>query len=112
MENPCNQWKFRDASSCRPEKMPRNSTSHFGSSDFHTGEIDHYFHTSSIEDYDWVRNPFLEILSREGIFTLREEEELPDIRHDRTLKLKHPDSSLDSFWVSSEMNILPSQSKL
>ena len=66
------------------------------------GRIDHYFPTLSIEDYDWVRNPFLEILSRQGMFTLREEEELTDIRHDRTLKLKHRDSSLDSFWVSIE----------
>ena len=66
------------------------------------GRIDHYFPTLSIEDYDWVRNPFLEILSREGIFTLREEEELTDIRHDRTLKLKHCDSSLVSIWVSIE----------
>ena len=65
------------------------------------GRIDHYFPTLSIEDYDWVRDPFLEILSREGIFTLREEE-LTDIRHDRTLKLKYRDSSLDSFWVSIE----------
>ena len=66
------------------------------------GRIDHYFPTLSFEDYDWVRNPFLEILSKEGIFTLREEEELTDIRHDRTLKLEHRDSSLDSFWVSIE----------
>ena len=66
------------------------------------GRIDHYFPTLSIEDYDWVRDPFLEILSREGIFTLREEEELTDIRHDRTLKLKYRDSSLESFWVSIE----------
>ena len=66
------------------------------------GRIDHYFPTLSIEDYDWVRDPFLEILSREGIFTLRKEEELTDIRHDRTLKLKYRDSSLDSFWVSIE----------
>ena len=66
------------------------------------GRIYHYFPTLSTEDYDWARNPFLEILSREGIFTLREEEELTDIRHDRTLKLKHRDSSLDSFWISIE----------
>ena len=38
MENPRNQWEFRDVSSRRPDKMPRNFTSHFGSSDFHTGE--------------------------------------------------------------------------
>ena len=75
------------------------------------GRIDHYFPTLSIEDYDWERNTFLEILSREGILTLREEE-LLDIRNDRTLKLKHRDSSLDSFGLVLKMNILASQLRL
>ena len=102
LDDPRNQWEFRDVSLVAQTKcqeiLPLFSD-HLTSLQ---GRIDHYFSTLSIEDYDWVRNPFLEILSREGIFTLREEEELTDIRHDKTLKLKHRDSNLDSFWVSIE----------
>ena len=54
-----------------------------------------------VEDYDWVRNPFIEVVSK-GQLTLKEEEELTDILHDRTLKLKHCELSLDSFWISVE----------
>ena len=49
----------------------------------------------------WFRNPFIEVVSK-GQLTLKGEEELTDILHDRTLKLKHCELSLDSFWISVE----------
>ena len=65
-------------------------------------KIDYYFPALLVEDYDWVRNPFIEVQSRTGQFTLKEEEELTEIFHDRTLRLKHADFFLDSFWIIIE----------
>ena len=64
-------------------------------------KIEYYFPVLLVEDYDWVRNPFIEVVSK-GQLTLKEEEELTDILHDRTLKLKHCELALDSFWISVE----------
>ena len=64
-------------------------------------KIEYYFPALIIEDYDWVINPFIEVES-EGQLTQKEEEELTHILHDRTLKLKHCELSLDSFWISVE----------
>ena len=63
-------------------------------------KIEYYFPVLLVEDYDWVRNPFIEVVSK-GQLTLKEEE-LTDILHDRTLKLKHCELSLDSFWIIVE----------
>ena len=62
-------------------------------------KIEYYFPVLLVEDYEWVRNPSIEVVSK-GQLTLKEE--LTDILHDRTLKLKHCELSLDSFWISVE----------
>ena len=64
--------------------------------------IDHYFPELIVDDYDWIRNPFTKEPSSVGQLSLREEEELTELFHDRTLKLKHSDVSLDSFWINIE----------
>ena len=40
-------------------------------------------------NYDWVKDPFAQTASNTNISTLKEEEELAELRSDRTLKLKH-----------------------
>ena len=44
----------------------------------------------------------MEYESSEVQFDLTEEEELASISSDRTLKLKHSESSLDAFWLLVE----------
>ena len=63
--------------------------------------LDKYFPSISIDQYEWVRSPFVEFEPSEGQFTLTEEE-LASISSDRTLKLKHSELSLDAFWLLVE----------
>jgi len=55
-----------------------------------------YFLSSiSADQYNWVRNPFVESEpSAEGQVTLAEEEELAGIANDRTLMIKHSELNL------------------
>jgi len=62
-------------------------------------QIDYYFPDIATEKYDWLRNPFIEASSTNVELTHVEEEELIDIRSDRTLKLKHSEQPLDIFWI-------------
>ena len=62
--------------------------------------LDKYFPSISIDQYDWVRNPFVEFELSEGQFTLTEE--LVSNSSDRTLKLKHSKLSLNAFWLLVE----------
>ena len=64
--------------------------------------IDHYFPSLSSEQYDWVRNPFVQIAGNTSILTLKEEEELAELSSDRTLKLKYAEMFLDAFWIMTE----------
>ena len=59
-------------------------------------KIEKYFPTVSIENYKWVRNPFLP-LDTHCIMNLKEE--LIDIRNDGNIKLLHREMSLDEFWI-------------
>lgn len=62
-------------------------------------QIDHYFPDIAIEKYDWLRNPFIEESNTDVELTYNEQEELIEIRSDRTLKLKHSAQPLDIFWI-------------
>ena len=64
--------------------------------------LDKYFPSISIDQYDWVRRPFVEFEPSEGQFNLTEEEELAGISSDRTLKLKYSELSQDAFWLLVE----------
>lgn len=67
-----------------------------------SSSLNKYFPSISVDQYDWVRNPFIELESCEGQFTLKEEEELASIASDRTLKLKHAELNMDTFWLLVE----------
>ena len=47
--------------------------------------------------YDWVRDPFIQ--SNTQHLSVQEAEELIDIRNDRSLKLRHSEVSLETFWL-------------
>ena len=62
--------------------------------------LNKYFPSISVDQYDWVRSPFVKFEPSEGQFTLVEE--LANVLSDRTLKLKHSQLSLDKFWLLVE----------
>lgn len=64
--------------------------------------LDKYFPSISVDQYDWIRNPFVEFEPSEEQFTLTEEEELASVLNDRTLKLKHSELNLNAFWLLVE----------
>ena len=64
--------------------------------------LDKYFPSLSVDQYDWIRNPYVEFESSEEQFTLREEEELASVLNDRTLKLKYSELNLNAFWILVE----------
>ena len=61
-----------------------------------------YFPSISVDQYNWVRNPFVEYEPCQGQFTLKEEEELVSVASHRMLKLKHAELNLDAFWLLVE----------
>ena len=56
-----------------------------------------YFPSISVDQYNWVRNPFVEFEPWQGQFTLKEEEELVSVASDRMLNLKHAELNLMRF---------------
>ena len=64
--------------------------------------LDKYFSSISVDQYDRVRSPFVEFVPFEEQFTLTKEEKLASISSDRTLKMKHSELSLDAFWLLVE----------
>ena len=68
-------------------------------------KINHYFPSLNTENYDWVRNPFVDAPSNIE-FNLCEEEELATISSDRTLKIKHSEVDINIFWISIQKEFL------
>ena len=64
------------------------------------GKMNYYFPSINTEQYDWIRNPFIDISTDDVGFSLTEEEELVTISTDRSLKIKHKEMSIDQFWIS------------
>lgn len=62
--------------------------------------INYYFPSLEIEQYDWVRYPFLQDVDYSRILTLSEQVELATLSVDRTLRIKHSELPLDEFWIS------------
>ena len=62
-------------------------------------KINNYFPDLEIQDYDWIRNPFISTDTRN--LSLVEEEELAEIKNDRNLFMmyKECDLDLDRFWI-------------
>ena len=51
----------------------------------------------SVQDFDWVRDPF--VVNSEHL-PINIQEELADLKADRTLKLKLLEVPLDTFWLA------------
>lgn len=64
--------------------------------------LEKYFPNVSVASYNWLRNPLIYDPSNSQQLSLIEEEELTDIRNDRTLKLKYKEVSLETFWIDIE----------
>ncbi|KAL7643676.1 UNVERIFIED_CONTAM: hypothetical protein RMT77_005659 [Armadillidium vulgare] len=61
--------------------------------------IDRYFPSLITEEYDWIRNPFINVSSNIGL-QLWEEEELATMSSDRGLKIKYSTVPIETFWIS------------
>ncbi|CAI9731135.1 Hypothetical predicted protein [Octopus vulgaris] len=64
--------------------------------------LDKYFPSISVDQYDWIRNPLVEFETFEEQLTLTEEEELASVLNGRTLELKHSELHLNAFWLLVE----------
>ena len=60
-------------------------------------KINNYFPNLEIQDYDWIRNPFISTDTRN--LSHVEEEKLAEIKNDRSLFMMYKESNLDRFWV-------------
>ena len=60
-------------------------------------KINNCFPNLEVQDYDWIRNPFISTDTRN--FSLVKEEELAEIKNDQSLFMMYEESDLDRFWV-------------
>lgn len=60
--------------------------------------LDSYFPSLDVKSYDWVRDPFLATAS--AVLNLYEEEELAEIRTNRSLQINFPTMTTATFWIS------------
>uniref|UniRef100_A0A0L8GUM9 HAT C-terminal dimerisation domain-containing protein n=1 Tax=Octopus bimaculoides TaxID=37653 RepID=A0A0L8GUM9_OCTBM len=61
-----------------------------------TKKLNHYFPNIEIQNYDWIRNPFLAIATIDFSLT---EEELAEIKNDWCLLLIYEEGNLQNFWI-------------
>ena len=75
-------------------------------------KIKQYFFSISIEEFDWIRNPFLD-LSVINYYNIKlcVEDKLPSLSSDRALKLNYAQLPLDVFWISIMGEYAPTLSK-
>lgn len=63
--------------------------------------FNHYFPSESYAQFDWVRDPWSSsALESAKDWPLPTQEQLMEIREDRTLKMRFGDMELDRFWIS------------
>ncbi|XP_064101041.1 protein FAM200A-like [Macrobrachium nipponense] len=64
-------------------------------------KLDKYFPSLSSDLCDWVRNPFTELSSNsQTLLNLQEEDEITELKCDRTLRIMFDEVPLDVFWIS------------
>ncbi|CAG4996917.1 unnamed protein product [Parnassius apollo] len=61
-------------------------------------KMNFYFPKRDLQAMDWVRNPFSENIPF-GHLPINEQEELMEMKTDRTLKLKFSETDLEQFWL-------------
>ena len=59
-----------------------------------------FYFPSAYNDFDWVRDPYRAVLDDTNL-TLQEQEQLIELKEDRTLKLLHADVPMDNFWLTA-----------
>ena len=59
-------------------------------------KINNYFPNLEIQDYDWIRNPFISTDTKNLSLV---KEKLAEIKNDRSLFMMYKESDLDRFWV-------------
>ena len=75
-------------------------------------KIKQCFFSISIEEFDWIRNLFLDLsVINYYNYKLCEEEELASLLSDRALKLNYAQLPLDAFWISVMGEYPPTLSK-
>ena len=61
-------------------------------------KLQYYFPNIKIENYDWIRNPFL--VKAPTDLSLTEEEELAaEIKNNRCLQLIYEEGDIQKFWI-------------
>ena len=66
-------------------------------------KLSHYFSDLNISHCDWVRNPFNKSAIEAAYFVNHvAQEQMLEMRMDRTLQLKHNEMDLASFWIISQ----------
>jgi len=68
-----------------------------------------YFPSMNVDEFDWIRNPFVKLIDSSN-FALSKEEELASLSSDRGLRVNHAELPLDAFWISI-MQEYPSNAK-
>ena len=61
--------------------------------------LKYYFPSLNTEEYDWIRNPFIEISDDTRVSLTLTEEELASTSTDVSLKTKYKESSLEKFLI-------------
>jgi hypothetical protein len=67
--------------------------------------IEKYFLSLEGSSLDWVGDPFVLIAFEPAELTVAEED-MTEIRKDRSLKVKHPTTDMASFWLSRRQEYL------
>ena len=57
-----------------------------------------YFPSINVDEFDWIRNPFVKLTDSSNL-ALFEEEELASLSSDRGLRMNHAELPLDAFWI-------------